>query len=154
MAEGVGFEPTEPLTVRSISSRVPSTKLSHPSIRESQAILCAAFRRRQGKMGGQSLGFIAAGHGASGLYGRALIISRLLGAALKAIENPEMKQDRSDEICRYDNDESHADEFLKSPRGIPVWNHAGERGRPMEFSPRHACLSSSASSMPPWAEYG
>src|ERR1700677_2510460 len=50
LAEGVGFEPTEPLTVRSISSRVPSTKLSHPSIRESQGILWAAFRPRQGKM--------------------------------------------------------------------------------------------------------
>ncbi len=31
MAEGVGFEPTVPLTARSISSRVPSTGLSHPS---------------------------------------------------------------------------------------------------------------------------
>lgn|GEM_PF-3330128 len=30
-AEGVGFEPTVPFTVRSISSRVPSTGLSHPS---------------------------------------------------------------------------------------------------------------------------
>ena len=30
-AEGVGFEPTVPLTARSISSRVPSTGLSHPS---------------------------------------------------------------------------------------------------------------------------
>ena len=31
LAEGVGFEPTERFTVRSISSRVPSTGLSHPS---------------------------------------------------------------------------------------------------------------------------
>jgi len=31
-AEGVGFEPTVGLTLRSISSRVPSTGLSHPSI--------------------------------------------------------------------------------------------------------------------------
>ena len=31
MAEGVGFEPTVGLTLRSISSRVPSTGLSHPS---------------------------------------------------------------------------------------------------------------------------
>ena len=31
MAEGVGFEPTVGLTPRSISSRVPSTGLSHPS---------------------------------------------------------------------------------------------------------------------------
>ena len=31
MAEGVGFEPTVSLTPRSISSRVPSTGLSHPS---------------------------------------------------------------------------------------------------------------------------
>jgi hypothetical protein len=30
-AEGVGFEPTEQFPVRSISSRVPSTGLSHPS---------------------------------------------------------------------------------------------------------------------------
>ena len=32
MAEGVGFEPTVGLTLRSISSRVPSTGLSHPSL--------------------------------------------------------------------------------------------------------------------------
>ena len=31
MAEGVGFEPTVGITPRSISSRVPSTGLSHPS---------------------------------------------------------------------------------------------------------------------------
>ena len=31
MVEGVGFEPTVGLTLRSISSRVPSTGLSHPS---------------------------------------------------------------------------------------------------------------------------
>ena len=31
MVEGVGFEPTVGLTLRSISSRVPSTRLSHPS---------------------------------------------------------------------------------------------------------------------------
>ena len=32
MAEGVGFEPTVTLLPRSISSRVPSTGLSHPSL--------------------------------------------------------------------------------------------------------------------------
>ena len=32
LAEGVGFEPTVGLTLRSISSRVPSTGLSHPSM--------------------------------------------------------------------------------------------------------------------------
>lgn len=31
VAEGVGFEPTVSFTPRSISSRVPSTGLSHPS---------------------------------------------------------------------------------------------------------------------------
>ena len=31
MAEGVGFEPTERANVHSISSRAPSTGLSHPS---------------------------------------------------------------------------------------------------------------------------
>ena len=33
MAEGVGFEPTVGLSLRSISSRVPSTGLSHPSLK-------------------------------------------------------------------------------------------------------------------------
>jgi hypothetical protein len=32
MAEGVGFEPTVTFLPRSISSRVPSTGLSHPSL--------------------------------------------------------------------------------------------------------------------------
>ena len=34
MAEGVGFEPTVGITPRSISSRVPSTGLSHPSFKK------------------------------------------------------------------------------------------------------------------------
>ncbi len=43
MAEGVGFEPTEPLTVRSISSRVPSTGLSHPSVETLEVIRQGRF---------------------------------------------------------------------------------------------------------------
>ena len=37
-SEGVGFEPTVGLTLRSISSRVPSTGLSHPSMKESESL--------------------------------------------------------------------------------------------------------------------
>ena len=34
VAEGVGFEPTVAMKLRSISSRVPLTGLSHPSVRD------------------------------------------------------------------------------------------------------------------------
>jgi hypothetical protein len=44
MAEGVGFEPTVTFLPRSISSRVPSTGLSHPSFLISTACSTAAVK--------------------------------------------------------------------------------------------------------------
>ena len=46
LAEGVGFEPTVTSLPRSISSRVPSTGLSHPSLANTWDHSACSFERR------------------------------------------------------------------------------------------------------------